>query len=171
MLLGQADMSVPGKVAGVTKGTSVASLAARTLLPFKLRVRLPMITKVGLTGVRIAFTRNLGAFVGRAIPVECTLFLARDAFYSEAGSKWSRRRAWRKTWGLRGAMQSSSSTSGRRHSTFEHRTSLIGATSPRRTGTALVIPWVIFKALPTASTCAADVRDVGRSDATWALGY
>lgn len=49
-------------------------------MPFKVRVRLPMITKVGLSGVRIAFTRNLGAFVGRTIPVIGELFLARDAF-------------------------------------------------------------------------------------------
>lgn len=65
LLLGQADVSVPGKVAGATAGTSVASLTARTLLPFKVRVRLPMITKVGLSGVRVAFPRNLGAFVGQ----------------------------------------------------------------------------------------------------------
>lgn len=81
VLLGQADVPVPGKVAGATEGTSVASLAARRLLPFKVRVRLPMITKVGLKGVRIAFTRNLGAFVGRTIPVVGEVFLARDAFF------------------------------------------------------------------------------------------
>jgi hypothetical protein len=80
VLLGQADVPVAGKVAGATVGTSVASLTARKLLPFKVRVRLPMITKVGLSGVRIAFTRNLGAFVGRTIPVIGELFLARDAF-------------------------------------------------------------------------------------------
>lgn len=80
MLLGQADVPVAGKFADATKGTSVASLAARKLLPFKLRVRLPMITKIGLKGVRIAFTRNLGAFVGRSIPFVGEVFLARDAF-------------------------------------------------------------------------------------------
>ncbi len=80
VLLGQADVPVPGKFAGATVGTSVASLTARKLLPFKVRVRLPMITKVGLDGVRIAFTRNLGAFIGRTIPVIGELFLARDAF-------------------------------------------------------------------------------------------
>jgi hypothetical protein len=80
VLLGQADVPVAGKVAGATVGTSVASLTARKLLPFKVRVRLPMITKVGLSGVRIAFTRNLGAFVGRTIPVIGEVFLARDAF-------------------------------------------------------------------------------------------
>ncbi len=80
VLLGQADVPVAGKFVGATVGTSVASLTARALLPFKVRVRLPMITKVGLKGVRIAFTRNLGAFVGRSIPVIGEMFLARDAF-------------------------------------------------------------------------------------------
>jgi radical SAM superfamily enzyme with C-terminal helix-hairpin-helix motif len=80
VLLGQADVPVPGKLAGATVGTSIASLTARRVLPFTVRVRLPMITKVGLSGVRIAFTRNLGAFVGRAIPVIGEIFLARDAF-------------------------------------------------------------------------------------------
>lgn len=79
VLLGQADVPAPGKFAGATAGTSVASLAARKLLPFKVAVRLPMITGVGLSGVRIAFTRNLGAWVGRSIPVAGEIFLAVDA--------------------------------------------------------------------------------------------
>lgn len=79
VLLGQADVSVAGKLAGATPGTSVASLTARKLLPIKVAVRLPMITSVGLKGVRIAFTRNLGAFVGRMIPVVGEVFLAIDA--------------------------------------------------------------------------------------------
>lgn len=80
VLLGQADIPAPGKFAGATEGTSVASLVSRKLLPYKLAVRLPMITKVGITGVRVAFTRNLGAWVGRTIPVVGEMFLARDAF-------------------------------------------------------------------------------------------
>ncbi|ORT88162.1 hypothetical protein B7G54_06030 [Burkholderia puraquae] len=39
-----------------------------------------MITGVGLSGIRIAFTRRLGAWVGRAIPVVGEVFLARDAY-------------------------------------------------------------------------------------------
>jgi hypothetical protein len=80
ILLGQADVSVPGKFAGATAGTSVASLAARKLLPYKVAVRLPMIMGIGLKGLRIAFTRNLGAFVGRTTPIIGEVFLARDAF-------------------------------------------------------------------------------------------
>ncbi|CAD6559697.1 STM2901 family protein [Paraburkholderia metrosideri] len=79
VLLGQADLPVPGKFTGATAGTSVASLTARQLLPFKVAFRLPMITLVGLKGVRIAFTRNLGAFVGRAVPVIGEILLTLDA--------------------------------------------------------------------------------------------
>ncbi len=39
-----------------------------------------MITGVGLSGIRIAFTRRLGAWIGRTIPVVGEVFLARDAF-------------------------------------------------------------------------------------------
>ncbi|WP_321965947.1 STM2901 family protein [Burkholderia cepacia] len=80
MLLGQGDVPVPGKFAGATPGTSVASLAARKLFPQILPFRLPMITGVGLSGIRISFTRRLGAWVGRTIPVVGEVFLARDAF-------------------------------------------------------------------------------------------
>lgn len=78
ILLGQPDVPVAGKFAGATAGTSVASMAARKFLPFSVRMRLPMITRVGSNGLRIAFTRNLGAFVGRAIPVVGTIMLATD---------------------------------------------------------------------------------------------
>ncbi|NIE86642.1 MULTISPECIES: STM2901 family protein [unclassified Burkholderia] len=80
VLLGQADVPVPGKFVGATEGTSVASLAARKLFPQKLSFRLPMITGIGLSGVRVVFTRRLGAWVGRTIPVVGEVFLARDAY-------------------------------------------------------------------------------------------
>ncbi|KVC86964.1 hypothetical protein WJ47_26530 [Burkholderia ubonensis] len=38
-----------------------------------------MIMTVGVRGVRMAFTRNLGAWVGRTIPVVGEVFLAVDA--------------------------------------------------------------------------------------------
>ncbi|NML29715.1 STM2901 family protein [Paraburkholderia antibiotica] len=80
VLLGQNVIPVAGKLGGATAGTSVASLASRKLLPFDVRVRLPTITRVGVQGVRIAFTRNLGAFVGRTIPVIGVVVLAGEAF-------------------------------------------------------------------------------------------
>ena len=78
ILLGQNNIAVAGKLGGATAGTSVASLAARKLLPWTVRYRLPTITAVGVRGLRIAFTRNIGAFVGRAIPVVGTIMLATD---------------------------------------------------------------------------------------------
>jgi hypothetical protein len=79
VLLGQNVVPVAGKLGGATAGTSVASLASRRLLPFELRIRLPMITRVSVQGVRIAFTRNLGAFVGRTIPVVGVVVLTAEA--------------------------------------------------------------------------------------------
>ncbi|RQR34095.1 hypothetical protein DIE23_12965 [Burkholderia sp. Bp9143] len=79
ILQGQADVPAPGKFASATKGTSVASITARKLLPIRMRMRLPMIMSVGAHGVRIASTKNLGAWVGRSIPVVGEVFLAADA--------------------------------------------------------------------------------------------
>ncbi|WP_233801804.1 STM2901 family protein [Paraburkholderia sp. HP33-1] len=80
ILLGQADVPVSGKVAGATKGTSVASMVSRRVLPNRVAMRLPMITGVGLRGMKIAFTRNLGAWVGRTIPIVGEVFMAAEAF-------------------------------------------------------------------------------------------
>lgn len=79
ILLGQADVPAPGKFASATKGTSVASITARKLLPIQMRIRLPMIMSVGAQGVRITSTKNLGAWVGRTIPVVGEVLLAADA--------------------------------------------------------------------------------------------
>nr|WP_323118031.1 hypothetical protein [Burkholderia alba] len=55
-------------------------MAARKLFPQTLPFRLPMITGVGLSGIRVAFTRRLGAWIGRTLPVVGKVFPARDAF-------------------------------------------------------------------------------------------
>nr|WP_235996340.1 MULTISPECIES: hypothetical protein [Burkholderia] len=70
---------MPGKMRGAVAGTSVVSMASRKLLPFNIGMRMPTITKAGAGGLRIAMTRNLGAFVGRAVPVVGTVMLATDA--------------------------------------------------------------------------------------------
>lgn len=80
ILLSRSDVPVAGKLAGAVAGTSVMSVAARKFLPFKIAIRLPTIVKAGAGGLRIAMTRSLGAFVGRAIPVVGTVMLGRDAF-------------------------------------------------------------------------------------------
>ena len=69
-----------GKLGGAVRGTSVISMAARKVLPFNVAIRLPTITRAGLGGLRIAMTRSLGAFVGRAIPVVGVVLLSTDVF-------------------------------------------------------------------------------------------
>ncbi|QTD93844.1 hypothetical protein J4G50_23700 [Burkholderia anthina] len=59
---------------------SVASLSARKLFPQTLPFRLPMITGVGASDSRIAYTQRLGAWIDRTISVVGDVFLARDAF-------------------------------------------------------------------------------------------
>lgn len=89
VLLGQNDIPVAGKLGGSVAGTSVVSLTARTLLPFNVRVRLPTIVKAGVGGIRIAMTRNLGAFVGRAIPVVGVILLSKDALLIMRDTVWT----------------------------------------------------------------------------------
>ena len=89
ILLGQNDVQVAGKLGGAVKGTSVVSLTARSLLPFNLRTRLPTIVKAGVGGIRIAMTRNLGAFVGRTIPVVGVILLSRDALLIMRDTVWT----------------------------------------------------------------------------------
>jgi hypothetical protein len=80
ILLGMNEVPVPGKLGGAVRGTSVVSMASRKLLPYQIALRLPTITRAGVGGLRIAMTRNLGAFVGRTIPVVGVAMLSRDAF-------------------------------------------------------------------------------------------
>lgn len=69
------------KFAGATKGTSIASVVARKVLPFDLKERiLPTITFRSMRHLKILFVKNIGAFVGRTIPVIGVFMLAHDAF-------------------------------------------------------------------------------------------
>jgi hypothetical protein len=78
ILAGQPIIPTRAKVGGATKGTSIASIAARRVLNYDLRFRLPTITGSSITTLRIAFTKNLGAFVGRSVPVVGWIILAND---------------------------------------------------------------------------------------------
>ncbi|AVS76987.1 hypothetical protein C8234_02185 [Paracidovorax avenae] len=69
------------KFAGATKGTSIASVVFRRALPFDLKQKiLPTITFRSMRQLKILFVRNIGAFVGRTIPVIGVFVLAYDAF-------------------------------------------------------------------------------------------
>ncbi|VWB23711.1 STM2901 family protein [Burkholderia lata] len=80
VLLGQRFIPTRGKFASAVKGTSIASVVSRRMLPFELKHRiLPTVTSfTSLIMLRIKFTRNIGAFVGRAIPGVGWVILAAD---------------------------------------------------------------------------------------------
>ncbi|WP_080438215.1 STM2901 family protein [Burkholderia ubonensis] len=71
ILLGQRFLPTRGKFGGAVKGTSVASRVSRKLLPYEVKHKiLPTVTSFkSLMLLRVKFTRELGVFVGRAIPV------------------------------------------------------------------------------------------------------
>ncbi len=80
VLLGQRFIPTRGKFAGAVKGTSVASVVSRRLLPCELKSRiLPTVTSfTSLLLLRVRFTRSIGTFVGRAIPGVGWVILATD---------------------------------------------------------------------------------------------
>ncbi|HEM7875656.1 hypothetical protein LGM58_00995 [Burkholderia contaminans] len=80
VLLGQRFIPTRGKFANAVKGTSIASVVSRRMLPYELKHRiLPTVTSfTSLIMLRIKFTRNIGAFVGRAIPSVGWVMLATD---------------------------------------------------------------------------------------------
>ena len=79
VLSGQPIITTRAKFGGATPGTSPASLAGRRLLNYEMRVRLPTITGASFRTLKLTFTRNLGAFVGRTVPIVGWLMLAYDA--------------------------------------------------------------------------------------------
>jgi len=81
VLLGNNFIGVPGKPRTATYGTSVASLFFRQHLSYTFKQRiLPTLTKksFSLRGIGIFWVNNLGAFVGRTVPVLGWAILARD---------------------------------------------------------------------------------------------
>lgn len=81
IILGDNSIDVPGKPITATRGTSPASLFFRKHLSYKFKKNiLPSITKKSFTlrGVRIKWTNNLGAFVGRSVPVVGWVILVTD---------------------------------------------------------------------------------------------
>ncbi|WP_321813025.1 MULTISPECIES: STM2901 family protein [unclassified Paraburkholderia] len=80
ILIGQRFIPTRGKFAGAVKGTSIASVVSRRLLPYELKNKiLPTVTSFkSLVLLRVKFTRSLGVFVGRAIPGVGWILLASD---------------------------------------------------------------------------------------------
>ncbi len=69
IILGQPIRPTKGKFAGATKGTSIASVASRRYLNIELPFHLPTFTNASIRRLKPKFVNNLGAFVGRAVPV------------------------------------------------------------------------------------------------------
>ena len=78
ILLGFPFLPTRAKFGGATPGTSVASVVSRKALNRNMSFRMPMLTGKSVTTLRIAFTKNLGAWVGRTVPVVGWLILAYD---------------------------------------------------------------------------------------------
>ena len=81
LILGDNSLEVPGKPLSATPGTSVLSVFFRKHLSYKFRSRiLPTLTKksFSMRGLKIFWVNNLGAFVGRTIPVLGWVILASD---------------------------------------------------------------------------------------------
>jgi len=80
ILLGQRFVPTRGKFHGAVKGTSVASRVSRRLLPYEIKHKiLPTVTSFkSLVLLKVKFTRELGVFVGRAVPVAGWIITAAD---------------------------------------------------------------------------------------------
>lgn len=80
-LLSVNDVPIPGKMSTASAGTSVMSIFCRKVLNIQTERRLATITwkSFSAKGFKFIYTRRLGAFVGRWIPVVDIVFLGYDA--------------------------------------------------------------------------------------------
>lgn len=78
IILGLPVLKTRGKPYGATVGTSIASKYLRDLLNVELPRRLPTFTEASITTLKPKCLNNLGAFVGRWIPVVGWILVASD---------------------------------------------------------------------------------------------
>lgn len=78
IVLGLPLLKTRGKPYGATPGTSIASKYSRELLNMRLPVRLPTLTNASIQTLKPMMTNNLGAVVGRTVPVVGWALLASD---------------------------------------------------------------------------------------------
>ena len=79
ILSGMPILNTRQKPAGAIKGTSIASVSARKLLSINLHHRmLPTIVGKNIRTLKIVLVNNLGAFVGRTVPIVGWIILAYD---------------------------------------------------------------------------------------------
>ena len=77
ILLGQPEVATRGKPIGATPGTSILSTQLRHYLNIETR-RLPTLTTGSIKRLKFAYLTNLGAFVGRWIPILGIVIIAAD---------------------------------------------------------------------------------------------
>ncbi|EML7264995.1 STM2901 family protein [Raoultella ornithinolytica] len=78
IILGLPILKTRGKPYGTTAGTSIASKYLRQILDVELPVRLATFTEASITTLKPKYVTNLGAFVGRWIPVVGWILIASD---------------------------------------------------------------------------------------------
>ncbi|MEA5100991.1 MULTISPECIES: STM2901 family protein [Pantoea] len=78
IILGLPLLSTRGKPGNATPGTSIASKYSRQLLNVKLPRPLPTFTNTSIKLLKPMWTNNLGAFVGRTVPVVGWALLTND---------------------------------------------------------------------------------------------
>lgn len=70
IVTGQNWMPTRAKPFGTTPGTSVASISSRKYLDYDLKKKiLPTLTNASVKRLKFILVRNIGVFVGRAVPV------------------------------------------------------------------------------------------------------
>lgn len=77
ILLGQPEIATRGKPGGTTPGTSPLSSQLRHWLNIETR-RLPILTNSSIRRMKFTYVTNLGAFVGRWIPIIGIVVIAAD---------------------------------------------------------------------------------------------
>lgn len=78
-LLSANDVPVSGKMKTATEGTSVMSLFFRRVITKRTPMKLPTMTLMTLRNGKLLYTKSLGAFVGRLVPVVDVVFMGYDA--------------------------------------------------------------------------------------------
>lgn len=77
ILLGQPEVATRGKPRGATLGTSPLSQQLRHYLDIETR-RLPTLTTGSIKRLKFSYVTNLGAFVGRWIPMTGIVIISAD---------------------------------------------------------------------------------------------
>ena len=78
IILGLPILKTRNKPYGTTAGTSIASKYLRQYLNVELPVRLPTLTEASIATLKPKYVTNLGAFIGRGLPVIGWTLVASD---------------------------------------------------------------------------------------------